>query len=153
MAKDRALDLFALLSSLDAKDYDLWDKLTDEQRKEFSPYMTLRWLMGTNDQRQLVFLNELVNPVVFAFGSQHKELLLKLFAVCTSGQRQRYTWRNFKSNKKASKALDLVKERYGYGDREAKDALKLLSKDDLIELAESVGWQKEDVNALKKELS
>lgn len=153
MAKDRTLDIFALLGALDVKDYDAWDKLTDEQRKEFSPYMVLRWLAGTRDERQLVFLNELANPLVFPFGTQHKELLLRLFAVCTDGQRKRYAWRNFKSSKKASRALQVVKERYGYGDREAKDALKLLSSTDVLELAERLGWQKDEVVALKKELS
>ena len=152
MAKERVLDIFALMSQLDVKDYDAWDNLTDEQRKELSPYMLLRWLSGTKDERQLVFLNELVNPLVFSLGD-HKELLLKLLTVCTDGQRKRYTWRNFKSGKKlSSKALQLLKEHYSYGDREAKDALPLLTPGDLLELAELQGWQKEDITALKKEV-
>ena len=151
MAKERALDLFALLGQLDTKDYDAWDNLTEEQRKEFSPYMALRWLMGTRDHRQLVFLNELVNPLVFPLG-QHKELMMKLLTVCTDGQRKRYSWRNFKSSKKPGKALELIMTHYNYGEREAKDALKLLTPADVMELAEQYGWQKEELTALKKEI-
>ena len=33
-AKERALDIFQLLGDIDKKNYGLWDKLTDEQKKE-----------------------------------------------------------------------------------------------------------------------
>lgn len=36
-------DLFGALAALDKKDYSYWNKLTEEQRKKFVPWMILHW--------------------------------------------------------------------------------------------------------------
>ena len=38
------LDLFKTLAALDKKDYGYYDRLTEEQKKEFNPYMLVQWL-------------------------------------------------------------------------------------------------------------
>jgi len=38
------LDLFEVLAALDKKDYSYYDKLTDEQKKKFVPYMMTLWM-------------------------------------------------------------------------------------------------------------
>ena len=38
MATERKLDLFWLLGELNKKNYELWDKLDDDQKKEISFY-------------------------------------------------------------------------------------------------------------------
>jgi hypothetical protein len=152
--KERALDIFMLLGELDRKNYGLWDSLSDEQKKEFSPLVTMRWMAGTADQRQLIFLNEIVNPVVFNLGD-HKELLLKLLTVCSSGSRQRYSWINVKlsgTSKKSKLSTSLVAEHYRLSMKEAEDVVKLLSPIELMELGEQQGWQKDELKDLQKEL-
>jgi hypothetical protein len=44
------------------------------------------------------------------------------------------------------------KDYYGYSEREAESNLTLLSHDDVIELAEELGFQKEEMKKLKAEL-
>jgi len=44
MVAPRKLDLFnEILPAIDRKDYDFYDRLTDEQKKEIQPLLLLRW--------------------------------------------------------------------------------------------------------------
>lgn len=154
MPRERALDIFPLLEQIDRKNYQIWDGLTEEQRKELSPLITLRWMAGTTDPVQLIFLNEIVNVTVFPLGD-HKELLLKLLTVCSNGRPKRYKWINYKltASRKKSRAVELIEQHYSLSPSEAEDTRKLFTTEELLELAESEGWQREELNELKKELN
>lgn len=155
MAKDRALDIFTLLEQVDRKNYHIWDSLTEDQRKEFSPLIALRWMAGCTDPVQIIFLNELINPTVFTFGPEKKELLLKLLTVCSNGKPKRYQWINYKlggSSKKMKKAVELVMNHYRLSPKEAEDSRRLFSDDEILALAEEQGLQKDEMLELKKEL-
>jgi hypothetical protein len=154
MAKERALDIFQLLGEIDSKKYETWDNLTDEQKKEFSSLVTMRWMAGTTDERQIIFLNEIVNLAVFNLGD-HKELLLKLLTVCSSGSKKRYQWVNYKlggSSKKSKRAVQLIADHYRCSLREAEDTLQLFSPAELMELGEAHGLQKDEMKELQGEL-
>src|ERR1035437_2530156 len=150
--KTRALDIFTLLEQIDRKNYHIWESLTDEQRKEFSPLITMRWMAGCTDPAQIVFLNDIVNLSVFSLGD-HKEFLLKLLAVCSNGKTKRYQWVNYKlgGSKKLKKSVELIATHYRLGPREAEDTRRLFNDEELIELAEIQGWQTEEITELKKE--
>lgn len=153
VAKVRALDIFTLLGEVDRKNYGLWDSLSEDQKKEFSALVTMRWMAGTTDQRQIIFLNEVVNTSLFNIG-EHKELLLKLLTVCSSGSTKRYSWINYKlsGSKKNKMSVELVAEHYNMSTKEAEDAVRLFSPDELMELGELQGWQKDELAKLKKEV-
>jgi hypothetical protein len=155
VAKERALDIFVLLDQIDRKNYDLWDKLTEEQRKEFSPLVTMRWMTGTTDPLQLIFLNEIVNIMVFPLGDK-KELFLKLLTVCSNGRPKRYQWINYKtsgSGKKQKRATQLIAAHYQLSIKEAEDSRLLFSVEELMELGELHGLQKDELLNLRKEVS
>lgn len=149
------LDLFGLLSKLDRKQYDLWKSYSEEERKEISPLIIMRWLSGTNDKRQIVFLNEIVNQVVFQLGTEHKELLLKLLAIANSGTPRRYFWQKQKTTasekRGAKRSVAVVEQYYQCSPKEAKEHLRLLEKEDIIQICESLGMQKEEIQLVKKE--
>ena len=151
--KQRSLDIFTLLEQIDRKNYSIWDSLTDEQKKEFSPLVTLRWMAGCSDPVQLIFLNEIVNPTVFTMG-EHKEFLLKLLTVCSNGKPKRYQWINYKlgGSKKMKKSVELVMNHYRLSPKEAEDTRRLFSDEEILELAEAQGLQKDEIGELKKEL-
>jgi hypothetical protein len=153
MAKERALDIFALLDQVDRKNYHIWDSLTEEQRKEFSPLVALRWMAGCTDPVQIIFLNELVNPTVFTFGQEKKELLLKLLTVCSNGKPKRYQWINYKmgGSKKMRRSVELIMNHYRMSPSEAEDSRRLFSEEEILELAEAEGLQKDEILELKKE--
>jgi hypothetical protein len=152
-AKERALDIFMLLGELDKKNYYIWDALSEDQQKEFSALVTMRWMAGTTDQRQLIMLNEIVNTSVFSLPDR-RELMMKLLAVCSSGDKKRYSWINYKlsSAKKNKMAIQLISEHYGMSIKDAEDTLRLFSADEIMELGEACGLQKEELQLLKKEI-
>jgi hypothetical protein len=154
MAKERALDMFSVLARIDEKDYSIWDSLSEEQIKEVSPYMLLRWMTGTTNEKQLIFLNRIVNTLLFSVGNDHKELMLKLLTVSSQGGQKRYKWINHKTNKKAGSklALEVVKTYLRESERHAIDAMRLYSPEEIIEMAEDLGWQLDEIKPLKKEL-
>lgn len=143
-----------LLEQIDRKNYGLWDKLSEEQRKEFSPLITMRWMAGTTDPVQLIFLNEIVNVVVFSLGDK-KELLLKLLTVCSQGKPRRYQWINYKmaaGSKKQKRAVELIAKHYQISYKEAEDSRRLFSSEEIMELGEMHGLQKDELRDLKKEV-
>ena len=68
------LDLFEVLAALDKKDYAYFDKLTEEQKKKFVPFMMIHWMsaikgneglsryyvMSTNEYANKYLFNEVV---------------------------------------------------------------------------------------------
>jgi hypothetical protein len=151
MAKEFALDIFNLLGQIDKKDSSFYSKLSDEQKKGYAPLIAMRWMSGTSDTRQIIFLNELVNQFVFNIGD-HKELLYKLQCASSSGVSRRYAWLPAKNGAKKQKGLDVVMEYHNYGVREASSVMHLLSPDDIILMAEELGYQKTELAKLKKDL-
>lgn len=148
----RKLDLFKFLKDLSLKKKDCYMSLPDDEKKEVSPYVIARFLSGTNDMRQVYFLNEIVNPYTFSL-QKHKELLTMLMTICTPGRVVRYNW--LKQAKKTSttpKLNGLVREYFGYNSSDAGDAIPLLSNEDLLSYAEQLGYQKQDIAIIKKEL-
>jgi len=151
MSKEFALDIWQLLAAIDKKDTSFFSKLTPEQRKGYSPLIAMRWSTGCNDPKQILHVNELVNRYVFNLG-KHPELLYKLQCAASSGIPRRYSWTASKSKTKKIKGLDIVMEYYDWGVREATAAIKLLSSEDIIAMAEDLGYQKDALSKLKKEL-
>ncbi len=152
MAKERKLDIFKFLDRLSAKDWKSYRKLDDDEKKEVSPYVIMRWLSGTHDPRQIVLLSVAVNPFAWSL-QKHKELVVQLMTVATSGRRQRYKWTKLATRKKASsRAIDLVKRYFGYSSKEAQEALPLLDNDTLLAYADQLGYQAEEIKLLKRDL-
>lgn len=147
------LDIFSLMSRIDAGETELWEKLSDDEKKGFSALIIMRWMSGTNDQRQIIYLNEFVNQVVFPFG-KHPELLLKLLCVSSSKHPRRYQWNPMVGGKKSKNELTIraIKEYHNYTSKEAKDVLRLLNREDIVSMAEELGWQKEELKLLAKEM-
>lgn len=148
------LDIFSVLDKLNQRDLHVWGKLSEEERKGFSGFIIARWMSGSSDPVQIVYVNELVNSLVFQIGPNHTELICKLLACCGNEKRQRFQWiADSKSVKKGSRlALEVVKEFYDYSTREAKLTISLLNVEDIYEMAEDLGWQNEELKKLKKEL-
>ncbi len=158
MTQKHKLDIFKVLNHISTKDRNYYNELTEEEQKALQPLVVMRWLTGTKDARQIFFLNELVNPFVFPFLTKngkefdHKHLLYNLMTTCTSSRGGRYYWNKAKSKPAVTAVVSVVKDYYKYNTAHAIEALSLLSNDDILEMAEHLGRQKEDIAKLKKEL-
>ena len=151
--KTYKLDIFKLLSHISKKDMNFYNELDEQEQKGFVPTVTLMWLAGTNEARQVFFLNELVNPFVFTL-YKHPKLLYNLMTCCTSGTNQRYRWIKSTSKKDTNKpeSIAVIKETFKYSTLQALEALPLLSNDDILEYAADLGTQKDVIAKIKREL-
>lgn len=143
-----SLDIFNILGRISKKDYNF----SDEEMKAIQPMVVMRWLSGTTNIRQVFFLNEFVNRYCFQF-SNHKQLLLNLMTVTTDGKFQRYTWlKRVKQAPKFPMITKIIKQYYNYNNRHALSVIHILTPDTIRQHAESLGYQKDDMKILEKEL-
>ena len=151
--KQYKVDIFDILDNLNAKNRNYYPSLKDEEKKAIPMPVVMRWLTGTSNPRQIVFINELVNPFVFSL-SKHPELIMDLMMSCTSGSKVRYRYPKL-AKKKASgtpKLVQTIQEYFGYNSKHAEDALGILEDDDILDYASQLGYQKDDIKIIKKEL-
>lgn len=151
---DKEFDLFDCLRQINGKDSNYFSSLSDEGKKEYSPFMIQRWLTGAEDKRQLLMINTFVNPFTFEFQKDHKELLHKLFTSVSSGQNHRYKFpKQMKSTTaKMKMSTDILAKEYSVSKSEAYDYIATMSVEDIVAIAEGQGYQDKEMKALKKEL-
>jgi hypothetical protein len=154
MAKERTfkLDIFQLLGSIDnPRSGDVYDNLSDDEKKGFAPLVVMRWMTGTSDERQVMLLNEFVNPYVFPLG-KHPQLLMQSLQVASSKKSKRYGWLGVKGGKKSTLANAVIAEYFDYSTREVALLNPRPSSQEILQMAEELGWQKDEGAKLKKEL-
>lgn len=149
MAERGAFDLFAGLDRLTAGDMTWYDRLPDDGKKAAAPFVIMRWLAGTSDPAQIVRLNTFVNPYAFSLG-QEKGLLFKLLAAATTHRPKRYYWLKAPGATSNRLSLEVVKQYYGWSTREA--ALQPFDPEDLVTMAEELGWDADQLKKLKAEV-
>ena len=145
------LDIFRVLAAIDKKDGEFLSTLSPEEVKAYQPFLAMRWMTGTSDALQIYLTNEFVNPYAFAL-SQHKSLMSKLMAVASSGKRKKYTW--VKQQPKVSSkpvSVSVLQATYGCNITDAIDALALMSVDDILGMADDLGYQQDDIQKITKE--
>jgi hypothetical protein len=110
-----------------------------------------RWLTGSATELPLMMVDEACNRYTFTLGA-HKQLLYQLLVVAAGGTRYRPCW-----PKPQSKTVSLpltckvLQQHYKCSIDEAIDYCGLLSVDRIVEMAQDLGWQKDDITKLKKE--
>lgn len=145
-------NIFDVLNNINKKQQTFSD-LTLEEQKALQPLVIMRWMTGSDDARQIVFLNELVNPFVFPLG-KHKRLLINLLNISSSGINQRYKWKKNISKKTPShiNIVRVISDFFGYSTKDSVEVLPLLHDNDIISFAEQLGRQPKEIKEIKKEL-
>lgn len=153
MSKEFKLDIFKILSQLNSRDMHIWETLSEEERKSLSVYVVSQWMYGTSNEMQIILNNELVNPFIWAFNKNHSELLVKLLACIGDGTKRRFKWIPMPKAKKDNRLrIQVIMEYYDYSEREAISNNHLLSNEIILQYAEELGWTKEEITKLKKEI-
>ena len=143
--------MFQVLDHINRKDIQWYRNLTEDEQKAVVPLIIMRWMSGTLTPWQIIFLNELVNPQVFA-NHKHRELLFYLLTICGKDTFERYHWNKTKSNTTTPTIVNVVREYFEYSTSDAIAALPMLSNDDILRYAGELGTSKEDITKIKKEL-
>lgn len=143
-----ALDIKRELANVDLRNYSFYDNLTDQEKKEFSPYVLMRYISNADGDRELQewFLertNELVNKDHWTLSKNHKALLWKLFAGCGIGSKMYHPYLKASSKEKAVKIEKLLAELYpAMKMAEIKMLAKMMTKADKDELFDKMGFDK-----------
>lgn len=148
MSDKNAFDLFDGLSALGRKNRDWFDNLSDAGQKAAAPFVMMRWMTGTSDRAQIIRLNTCVNPYMFG-GQADKASLFQLMAAAATGKAS-YAWVKGPGAKTKKQALQVIKAYYDVSTREASGYK--VDAESLVEMAEELGWDKEEIVKLKKEL-
>jgi len=143
-----ALDIKRELNSVDRKVYDFYDNLSDQEKKEFSPYILMRYVsnvQGDNDIQEwfIEMTNELVNKHHWLLSKNHKALLWKLFAATGAGVTCYHPYLKAGSKEKAVKIEKLLVElNPSMKLSDIKLWAKMMDKKDKEELFDKMGFDK-----------
>jgi hypothetical protein len=144
----KKIDIFEVLRKIDACDIAYFQNLDEEEMKSVQPLVIMRWMSGTKDSTQIQRINALTNSFVFSL-QKEKMLLIKLL-MASSTSKKTYKWYGKKSSVILPKSnVEIVMDYYTCSKKEAVEAVKLLSKDDILALAIELGYQKEDMTGIK----
>jgi hypothetical protein len=104
------LSLDATLQALDNRDLGYYDRLTDEERKGYSPFLLMRYMSSLSPQSPIqgyavLATNDLVNLGFFSLG-KHPELQHKLMCLAGTGRKQYRPYVGAKNAKSKTKVVD-----------------------------------------------
>lgn len=144
-----ALDIKRELKAVDLRNYDFYDQLTEQEKKEFSPYVLMRYVsnvQSSDEDTQEWFIervNELVNKNHWDLSKGHKGLLWKLFAACGIGESMYHPYLKAGAKEKAVKFEKLLAEQNPAMKMEdIKLWAKLITKEEREEIFDSLGFDK-----------
>lgn len=143
-------DLFEQIKHIEKGDLD-FNQLSVEEQKEINPYMLLKWMSYTSDPKQILHMNALVNPKVFAL-YKHKALSYKLLVSASSGKHYHYKWLK-RGNKNSSAVVNMISDAHNCGIRDAIEILDLYSKEELLDLCSEMNYDKAEADKVKKEIN
>ena len=148
--KEPAIPLKDIMAALDKKDRGYYNRLSDEQKKAFVPWMMMRYAssaQGRNAAQYLFMINELVNKNLSDI-SKHPELQWLLMTAAGSGKIEFHPYiKPPNSKKKKDKISEFIyKIRPGIKRDELELLLTLNTKDDLKRLAQAHGYDDNDID-------
>lgn len=88
-------NLFEALEAIDRKDYGYYDRLTEEQKKKFAPFMLIKWVSyvtGRNQYHYALFSNEINKNFLNEKIHTHPKLQWQLLCVAGIGSKQFRKW-------------------------------------------------------------
>jgi hypothetical protein len=143
-----ALDIKKELNGVDMRDKDMYNNLSEEERKSFSPYILMRYVsnvQGDKDVQEwfVEMTNELVNKNHWTLSKNHKGLLWKLFAGCGTGAKAYHPYLAAGKKEKAVKIEKLIAElNPAMKMSDIKLQASLMDKNDIEDLFNKLGYDK-----------
>lgn len=146
----RTVNIFDTLKRIDLRQEDYYDGMLETDQKQLHPLVMTRWMSGTSDPAVIQMLNLTNNKYNFIL-AQHKPLLMRMLLLSASGSSRRYQWLSKTKDTSQNRSLKVLREYYNCSVREADMYIKQHTMDELVQMAEYVGWQDDEVKALTKE--
>ena len=138
----KKLPLKDILAAIDLNAKNVWDELSDEERKQVSFYLLNRYVSSVKDQREKAELavfktNEYYNKGFFVL-QKHKKLLWQLLCMSgNTGKIQYHEWIGYKHKKTSNKDQKELEKIYpNMKQDELQLMLSLMTKKEFKELLE-----------------
>lgn len=141
--KQPAIPLKDIMAAVDKKDRDYYNRLSDEQKKAFVPWMMMRYAssaQGKVSAHYLFMVNELVNKN-FMDVSKHPELQWLLLSACGTGKVEFHPYiKPPNSKKKRDKISEFVRSIHPHFKQDEIELFLVLnSKEELKDIAKDHG--------------
>lgn len=146
----RTVNIFDTLKRIDLRQEEYYDSMMETDQKQLHPLVMTRWMSGTSDPAVIQMLNLTNNKYNFIL-AQHKPLLMRMLLLSASGSSRRYQWLAKSKETSQNRSIKALREYYNCSLREAEGYVKMHTIDEIVEMAEFVGWQDDEVKALIKE--
>lgn len=151
MAKKYAIDLNAMLTALDARDMHFYHDLDDQQKKEFSAWLTMRWASSPEGEAfadTLLKINRRVNAN-FSDLAKHPELQWQLMASCGTGAKCTHTFIPPPKKVKKNKLIIVMMELFPLlSSEELELLLSINTKEDIKVLLQDHGFDNKEIKEI-----
>lgn len=152
--KQHKLDLGLVLQALDKRDLLFYSKLTDEDKKHYTPFVLMQFMGSVTDQNNMaayaaLATNDLINIGFWNLG-KHPELLHLLMCVAGLGSKQYRPWLTTKKKKSSSAIIDswLIEQQPDLNDDEINIIKQSYDTKSWTEMVKSSGISDEKVKEL-----
>ena len=94
MSEKKFFELRNSMKAIDFRNKDYYDRVDDQERALYSPYMTMRYASAVSGERfyqehYVEMINEFVNKHLFTLSGKHKKLCWQLTSMC-GGLKQQF---------------------------------------------------------------
>lgn len=149
------LNIFTIMSAMDRKDYDYYNRLSEDQKKEIQPYLLFRWgstVQGNNDiaKYYTIASNSFVNENFWEI----KDKKLQWLLCCTISPnigKQKHYWLGASKKNSGSKLKKALIESFPTKKKDEIDLMISINKEeDFIEHFKGMGWEDAKLKELLK---
>jgi hypothetical protein len=155
MTKQPALKLNEILAAVDLNGKEVWDDLTEEQRKSVVFFTLNRYISSVQgsreDQEHFVLLgNERFNKNLFLLLNKHNKLLWQLACSCGHESKKVFFHKWLKLTKTKDKREDFLSTLFPNMKIEDVRTMAAITSDkEIKEYCKELGWDKKQINAIK----
>jgi broad specificity phosphatase PhoE len=149
--KERKLDMFReVIPAIDRRNMNFWTDLSDEQKKELSPWLVQRWASSAEAQAEwqeyfIQATNERVN-MHMADLSKHPELLWMLLASTGAKKGFRRSWLGASKRAKKDHIMEFLGELYpNAGEQELELLREINDEAELKQIAEQMNLKTSEI--------
>ena len=144
-----------VLAAIDMGAKDVWDELSDQEKKEVGFFVLNRFVSSVSGSRELkehylMLVNQRYNKNLFDLLNKHNKLLWQLLCSCSHDSKkiQNHPWLAVKreTNKKEAWLAEQFPT-MKYSDVEL--LAEITTKEEIKQMAQDMGWDKKQINAIK----
>ena len=155
MSKDTKLKLNEILGAVDLNAKEVWDDLSEEQRKSIVFFTLNRYISNVQgsreDKEHFVLLgNERFNKNLLLLLNKHNKLLWQLACSCGHESKKVFFHKWMKLTKSKNKKAEFLGKLYPNMKQVDLDAMSEITTDkEIKEYCKELGWDKKEINAIK----